>query len=119
MGVDMFIKIDGITGESKDHKHKDTIDVLAWSWGMSQSGSFHGGGGGGAGKANVQGLSITQHGDKSSPLLMLSCSNGKHIKEALLTVRTAGEYPHEYLKIKLTEEMVAHVSTGDNADEHH
>src|SRR5258708_36967357 len=112
MGVDMFIKIDGITGESKDHKHKDTIDVLAWSWGMSQSGSFHGGGGGGAGKANVQDLSITKHVDKSSPLLMLSCCNGKHIKEALLTVRKAGENPLEYLKIKLTEVMVTAVSTG-------
>ncbi len=117
MAVDMFIKIDGITGESKDHKHKDTIDVLAWSWGMSQSGSFHGGGGGGAGKANVQDLSITKHVDKSSPLLMLSCCNGKHIKEALLTVRKAGENPLEYLKIKLTEVMVTAVSTGGSGGE--
>ena len=45
MAVDMFIKIKGHDGESKDDKHKKQIDVLAWSWGMSQSGSFHTGGG--------------------------------------------------------------------------
>ena len=44
MAVDMFIKIAGYDGESKDDSHTDEIDVLAWSWGMSQSGTFHGGG---------------------------------------------------------------------------
>ena len=51
MAVDMFIKIDGIKGESADDKHKEEVDVLSWSWGMSQSGSAHMGGGAGAGKA--------------------------------------------------------------------
>ena len=76
MAVDMFIKIDGIKGESKDKKHKDEIDVLAWSWGMSQSGTFHTGGGGGAGKVNVQDLSFTKWVDKASAALMLCCCNG-------------------------------------------
>ena len=34
MAVDIFLKLDGIKGESQDHKHKDEIDVLAWSWGV-------------------------------------------------------------------------------------
>ena len=42
MAVDMFLKVsNNIKGESKDHKHKDEIDVLAWSWGVSNSGTFH------------------------------------------------------------------------------
>jgi type VI secretion system secreted protein Hcp len=36
--VDMFIKIEGIDGESRDSKHNEWIDVLAWSWGASSSG---------------------------------------------------------------------------------
>ena len=32
--VDYFLKIDGIDGESSDHKHKSEIEVLSWSWGM-------------------------------------------------------------------------------------
>ena len=47
MALDMFIKLTGVTGESKDSVHKGEIDVLAWSWGLSNSGSFHTGGGGG------------------------------------------------------------------------
>lgn len=35
MAVDMFLKIDGIKGESQDKKHKDEIDLSSWSWGAS------------------------------------------------------------------------------------
>jgi type VI secretion system secreted protein Hcp len=116
MAVDMFIKIDGIKGESVGD-HKEEIDVLAWSWGMSQSGSMHLGGGGGAGKVSVQDLSFTKYIDKASPNLMQYCCNGKHIKEALLTVRKAGEKPLEYIKIKLEEIIVSSVSTGGSGGE--
>jgi type VI secretion system secreted protein Hcp len=47
MAVDMFMKIDGVTGESRDKTHGKEIDVLAWSWGMSQSGTARIGGGAG------------------------------------------------------------------------
>ncbi|MFL6660784.1 MAG: Hcp family type VI secretion system effector [Rhizobacter sp.] len=117
MAVDMFIKIDGIKGESKDSKHKEDIDVLAWSWGLSNSGSAHVGGGAGAGKVNVQDLSFTKWLDKASTALMLHGMNGKHIKEALLTVRKAGEKPLEYLKITMTDVLVTSVSTGGSGGE--
>jgi type VI protein secretion system component Hcp len=44
MAVDMFLKIDGVKGESKDQAHTQEIDVFSWSWGMSNSGSAHRGG---------------------------------------------------------------------------
>ena len=117
MAVDQFIKLDGIKGESVDHKHKDEIDVLAWSWGMSQSGSTHMGRGGGAGKVNVQDISLTKYIDSSSHAMMLACCNGKHIKEALLTVRKAGEKPLEYYKLKLKDCIITSVSTGGSGGE--
>ena len=117
MAVDMFIKIKGIEGKSKDHKHGKEIDVLAWSWGLSQSGSFHHGGGGGSGKVNIQDLSFTKYLDKASPLLLLASSNGEHIPEVLLTVRKAGKEALEYLKIKLEKVIVSSVSTGGSGGE--
>jgi type VI secretion system secreted protein Hcp len=117
MAVDMFMKIGDLKGEARDSKHKETIDVLAWSWGMSNSGSAHVGGGAGAGKVNVQDLSFTKYIDKSSPDLMLACCNGKHYPEALLTVRKAGEKPLEYLKVTMTEVMITSVSTGGSGGE--
>ena len=39
MAVDMFLKIDGIPGESTDDRHKDEIDILSYAWGESQPGT--------------------------------------------------------------------------------
>lgn len=117
MAVDMFMKIDGIKGESADDKHKDTIDILSWSWGMNQSGSAHMGGGAGSGKVNVHDLSFTKYIDVSSPDLYLSCCNGKHLKEAKLTVRKAGENPLEYLVVTMEDVIVASVSHGGSHGE--
>lgn len=115
MAVDMFIKIGDIKGESVDDKHKDEIDVLAWSWGMSQTGTTHRGAGGGAGKVNVQDLNITKYVDKSTPNLKDSCANGKHHKEALLVVRKAGETPLEYYKLKMTDVLISNVQIGGSS----
>ena len=117
MAVDMFIKLDGVKGEAKDDKHKDEIDVLAWSWGLSQSGTFHAGGGGGAGKANFQDISFTKYVDASSATLMLFCANGHHVKEADLIVRKAGDKPLEYIKIHMEPVLVTSVSTGGSGGE--
>ena len=117
MAVDMFMKIDDIKGESKDKANKDQIDVLSWSWGMSNSGSAHTGGGAGAGKVSVQDLSFTKYIDKSSPDLMLAACNGKHFKEAKLTIRKAGEKPLDYLVVTMSDVLVSSVSTGGSGGE--
>lgn len=103
---DIFIKIDGIKGESRDAKHKDEIDVESFSWGMTQGGTMHKAGGGGAGKVQVEDLTFVHRVDGASPLLWLACMQGKHIKEATLTARKAGEEALEYLKIKMSEVLV-------------
>ena len=117
MAVDIFLKLDGIKGESLDNTYKDQIDVLAWSWGMSQSGTTHMGSGGGAGKVAVQDLSLTKYIDNSSPTLMLFCCKGTHIKNGQLIVRKAGDNPLEYLKIDFDELLVASISTGGSGGE--
>jgi type VI secretion system secreted protein Hcp len=109
MAVDMFLKLDGIKGESGDSKHKDEIHIESFSWGMNQTGTHGAGGGGGAGKVSMHDISVTKHVDKSSVELMLHCCNGKHIPSGLITVRKAGETPLEYLKIKLTDILISSV----------
>lgn len=117
MAVDMFLKLDGIDGESQDATHAKEIDVLAWSWGASQSGTTHMGQGGGGGKVNVQDLSITKYVDSATNNLLQRTFDGKHIKEATLVVRKAGGTPLEYLTIKMTDVMVSSVSTGGSGGE--
>ncbi len=118
MAVDMFLAIKGeIDGEAQDDKHKDEIDVLAWSWGLSNSGSFHAGGGGGAGKANFQDISITKWIDKSSAILMVYCAKGDHFTNAKLTVRKSGAKPLEYLIIEMEKVLITSISTGGSGGE--
>lgn len=122
MAVDMFLKIQGIPGESKDHKHKDSIQIDSFSWGMVQTGSFSAGGGGGAGKVSMSDISVMKYLDKASCDLMYHCASGKHIPSALITIRKAGDKPLEYLKIKLTDILVSSVQHsgsggGDNLSE--
>jgi type VI secretion system secreted protein Hcp len=117
MAVDMFIKIGDIKGESSDEKHKEQIDVLAWSWGMSNAGTFHTGTGGGAGKVNVQDLSFTKYMDKASMNLMEACCTGKHYPDATLYVRKAGDKPLEYLTIKMSKVLITSFQSGGSGGE--
>lgn len=117
MAVDMFLKLGDIKGESQDKTHKEEIDVLAWSWGVSNAGSFHTGGGGGAGKANVQDLSFTKYIDLASTDIFLATCNGKHLPEATLVVRKAGETPLEYLTIKMSDVLITSYQTGGSGGE--
>lgn len=113
MAVDMFLKIDGVEGESSDHAHEGEIDVLAWSWGLTQSGTMHVARGGGAGKANVQDLTVTKYIDSASPNLMLACCNGKQYATADLVCRKAGgDEQVEYLKVEMENVIITSVSTG-------
>jgi type VI secretion system secreted protein Hcp len=118
VAVDMFMKIDGVSGEAKDSAHSGEIDVLSWNWGLTQSGSRHVGGGGGSGKVSVHDINFVKYVDKSSTDLMLFCCNGKHVASAQLTVRKAGENPVEYMVIKMTDCLISsHAGGGSNGDD--
>lgn len=115
---DMFLKIDGIKGESRDHAHEGEIDVLAWSWGMSQSGTMHRARGGGAGQVSVQDLFITKHIDKATPSLYLHCASGRHVPTATLTIRTAGgDELVETLVINLENLIVSDIQSSESTGE--
>jgi type VI secretion system secreted protein Hcp len=110
--IDYFLKLDGISGESKDSKHKGEIEVLSFSFGETQSRPSGTGGGGGSGKVKMSEFSFTARTTKASPQLFLSCAQGKHLKEAVLTVRKAGGSQQEYLIIKLNDVLVSAYALG-------
>lgn len=114
MAVDMFLKLDGIKGESVDEKHKGEIDILSFTFGVSQQGTSSVGGGAGAGKAHFSDINIVKRADKSSPILMLKCATGEHLASASLTVRKAGGTQQEYYKIKLTDLIVSSFQNSGN-----
>ncbi len=114
--TDMFLKIDGIEGESLDDRHKGEIHISAYSLAAANAGSAGASSGSSVGKAQIQDLSFAKVVDKSSPNLFINCCNGKPIPSIVLTVRKAGEKPQEYLTITLTDSFVSsfsHVGSDD------
>jgi len=112
--VDMFLKIEGVEGESKDKAHGKEIDILSLNWSTAMQSSRAGGG---TGKASVEELSVTKYIDKATPKLFESLVTGKHIAEAKIVVRSAGGNPVEYLKYTLKDIMVSSYSTGGSSGE--
>ena len=110
--VDYFLKFDGIKGESADAKHKDEIDIEAWSWGETNAAGPAGGGGGGAGKVAMQDFHFVMRANKASPKLFLACASGQHVKSAVLTARKAGKDQQEFLIVKMTDVLVSSYQSG-------
>jgi len=105
--ADYFLKLEGITSESRDEKHKGEIEIMSFSWGETNAGSAGYGGGQGAGKVSAQDFSFTKRFDKASPQLFIACATGAHYKTASLTVRKAGGGQQEYLKYNFEEVFIS------------
>jgi type VI secretion system secreted protein Hcp len=113
MDIDIFLKLEGIKGESIDAKHKEEIEVLSFSWGVAHVNS-PGAGGGATGKETFQDLTITHRIDKASPKLFEACAKGKHLKDATITHRKAGKGQQEYLIFKMSDVIITGVSHAGN-----
>lgn len=100
---DIYIRIDGIAGESKDAKHAGWIDVLAWRYRVSQSSSMHVGGGGGVGRAKFDAVTFSHYVDRATPNLMEYCSSGKHVHLVELSCCKAGNGSQEYMRVTLND----------------
>jgi type VI secretion system secreted protein Hcp len=117
--VDIFLKLDGISGESLDDKHKDEIELSSFSFGESNPAAHVNGGGAGAGRVSFQDIHFTSRLSKASPQLMLACATGKHIKEGQITVRKAGDNAQtgtEFLFYKFDTVIITSVLDNTSTD---
>jgi len=108
MAADIFLKIEGLKGESKVEAHKDEIDVDSFSWGASNASSMNRGGGGGVAKGDCHNVTVTGMIDKASPEFWKKCMKGEHFTEATVTLRKAsGGEPVDYLVVKMEKVYVS------------
>jgi type VI secretion system secreted protein Hcp len=104
---DMFLKLEGIEGESADDKKQKHIEIDSFSLGGSNTGSLSTATGGGTSKVALQDMHFTKTIDKSSPNVFGGLTDGKHIDKATITVRKAGGDPKDYFTITLTPCLVS------------
>jgi type VI secretion system Hcp family effector len=119
MASTIFMKIDGIKGESTDANHKDEIEVMSFNHGVSQprSATASTAGGATAGRCNHTDLTFMKELDSSSPILNAQCCVGKHIASVVMTLRRAdGDKSVPYMVYKLTDVIISSVSVSGSSD---
>jgi type VI secretion system secreted protein Hcp len=107
--ADIFLKLDGMSGESTDEDHKGEIDVEAFTFDAKRA----------SGKVKFSPLRVIKVLDASSPKLMQAAASGRHIKSGVLSFRRSGDPTGvEFLTYKLSDITVASYREGGaNADD--
>ena len=111
MSYDVFIKIDGIEGESSDAKHAGWIEVTSYGVAYSQniSSAPSSAGGKSAERADFSDFTFSKFIDKASPLLALACASGTHIDNVIVELCRAGGEKIKFMKYKLTNCIISSV----------
>ena len=111
--VDVFLKIEGIPGESTAQKGE--IEVLSWSWGMAQvanqSGSARM-----PSKGCITELNLMKNVDKATPKLMGALVSGTVLKNAKLSLRKAGEQQLEFFTIEMETVLVSSLQESGSSE---
>ncbi|QNU44962.1 type VI secretion system tube protein Hcp [Mixta calida] len=77
----IFLKIDSVSGESKDSAHPGWIDVTSYTWGVWRNGDAAG-----PGASRYRNLSVQCAIDKATAAVLLFASNGNRIKATHLSL---------------------------------
>jgi type VI secretion system secreted protein Hcp len=108
--ADIFLKLEGIHGESLDHKHHGEIEIADFLWGLTNNASFALTQQDAANNAKVDNVIVTKYFDKSSVTLAQFCATGQHIPEGRITCRkNSGDAKLDYLLIVLKKVMVTDI----------
>ena len=109
----VYLKLDGVTGDSRGPGHPGEIDVQAYSFGVSNSGGSSSSGGAGAGKAKFSSFNVAKLHDSASPKLLTATAQGKHFKEATITYEKPDDKsPGPFLTYKLSDVIISSYQHG-------
>jgi type VI secretion system secreted protein Hcp len=94
---DIFLKLDGVSGESTTKGHEKEIEVVSYDQSIDATVPSGGGGGGGAGKATFSAVRFRKLLDTASIPIALACASGLHITTARFSFRRAGTTADFYI----------------------
>jgi len=109
LAYDVFMKIDGIPGESTKEGHEGWIELESYSYEVTApipSDGLHGG------SPDFGDLVIMKQLDKSSPKLYEACCNSKHITEVILEVCESGGAKSVFMRYVLRDVIVVNQRYG-------
>jgi type VI secretion system secreted protein Hcp len=94
--ADMFLFLEGVPGESADSRHKDWIDIIAFTRAMNRSET----------SPTFSEFWLQKDQDKSSPLLALRAANGARIPRAVIELIQPGETRLRFYQVVLSNSTV-------------
>ncbi len=114
---DLFLKLEGVKGDSVAANHKDEIQILSFSMGHSRPFDASAGGGAGSSKPSFSDLNVQSTLSSASPKLAELCAIGKSIPTAKLFVQgTSGsKAPGDYYVVELEEVHITSFYTSASA----
>jgi len=115
--ADMFLKLEGIHGESLDAVHHGGIEIVEFNWGLTNAASYALTQQEAANNAKVDSVTVTKYFDKSSVWLAKFCATGHHIPEGKIICRKNTGQKNErdahtkldYLVVVLKKVMVTNI----------
>lgn len=109
MGCDAYLMVKGVAGESSDKDHAGWIELLEYDFSIAQKVSTTASsvGGATAERSDFTDFTIVKQLDKSSPLLVLACAEGRHIDTVILELSRAGKVT--FMTYRLTDCMISSV----------
>jgi type VI secretion system secreted protein Hcp len=115
--VDMFLKIDGIDGESQTKGHEKEIELESFSWGATMPIGTGLTGGSGTGKIMVTDISVTKKLDSTSPQLLEKLFTGQHTPKVVLTLTKPDGKGGllNFYKITLEDVLISSYQTGGSS----
>jgi len=111
MAGNLFLQIQGVTGECTESAHTGWIDVETYSEGLQSSGTSSYGGGAGLGTVSYNDVTVTCHLEKAIPNLMAACADHKHYGQAKIHATKMGGNGSSwtYLEITMSDVVVTGV----------
>ena len=110
MAGNLFLQIEGVTGECVEDNHKGWIDVESYSEGLHSNQSAGYGGGSGVGSATYEDFTVSCQLEKAIPNLMAGCAGNKSYPTAKLhAIKMNGNASWIYLEITMTDVTVTGV----------
>jgi len=118
MALQMFMKLDGVPGDSANYEYKGWCDVLSWNWDMTSNRKSAQGNG--ADKTALNEISIVKPLGIDSPVTRLLFAQGKRIPSVEFSVTPImgkRETQTKYVYFKLEDVVIKSiVSSGSTED---
>lgn len=111
----LFLKLEGLKGDSVASDHKDEIEIVAFSMGHSRPFvASAGGAGGSAARTDFSDIHLQARMSSVSPKLAELCATGKAIPSAKLSVQTlkASKELADYYQVDLEEVHITSIQTS-------